>query len=52
MKYVKKVCRVCGSEFFVLKNVEEKSFYCTLECLGKAQIASGKFLEERIGGEI
>ncbi|WP_229387289.1 hypothetical protein [Methanosarcina sp. DH2] len=37
MKYIKKVCPICNSEFLVLKSVEEKAFYCTLKCLGKAQ---------------
>ncbi|HWQ48506.1 MAG TPA: hypothetical protein VN414_06085 [Methanosarcina sp.] len=33
MKYIRKVCPVCGSEFIVLKNREEKAVYCTLHCL-------------------
>jgi hypothetical protein len=37
MDYVKKICPVCGKEFFVLKNAEEKAVYCTLACLSKAQ---------------
>ena len=37
MVYVNKICPVCGSEFFVLKNAEEKAVYCTLACLTKAQ---------------
>ena len=41
MGYVKKVCPVCGSEFFVLDDVEEKAVYCTLECLARAQEDSG-----------
>ena len=36
MFYVKKTCPVCGNEFFVLKNAEEKAVYCTLACLKKA----------------
>lgn len=37
MEYVKKVCPICCSEFFVLKSADEKAVYCTLECLAKAQ---------------
>ena len=37
MDYVKKICPVCGKEFFVLKDAEEKAIYCTLACLTKAQ---------------
>jgi len=37
MNYVKKICPACGHEFIVLKNVEKKAVYCTLECLSKAQ---------------
>ncbi|HOW13544.1 hypothetical protein [Methanosarcina sp.] len=37
MAYVKKICPVCGKEFFVLKNAEEKAVYCTLACLATAQ---------------
>ncbi|MDD2439937.1 MAG: hypothetical protein PHD41_06995 [Methanosarcinaceae archaeon] len=37
MVYIKKICPVCGDEFFVLKDAEEKAIYCTLECLTKAQ---------------
>lgn len=37
MEYVRKICPICGSEFFVLENAEEKAVYCTLECLEKAQ---------------
>jgi hypothetical protein len=37
MSHVKKTCPICGKEFFVLKKVEEKAIYCTLECLIKAQ---------------
>jgi len=33
MEYVKKTCPICGSEFIVLKEAEEKAVYCTLECL-------------------
>jgi len=33
MEYVKKICPVCGGEFVVMKEVEEKAVYCTLECL-------------------
>jgi len=31
--YVKKICPVCGTEFVVLKDMEEKAVYCTLHCL-------------------
>ncbi|WP_255334686.1 hypothetical protein [Methanosarcina sp. KYL-1] len=41
MNYVRKICPVCGSEFSVLKNAEEKAVYCTLECLAKVQETSG-----------
>ncbi|MHC1757629.1 MAG: hypothetical protein AB9861_19775 [Methanosarcina sp.] len=37
MEYVRKTCPICGSEFVVLKKVEEKAIYCTLECLSAAQ---------------
>ncbi|MDD4248585.1 MAG: hypothetical protein PHT13_05630 [Methanosarcina sp.] len=37
MEYVRKTCPVCGNEFIVLKKVEEKAIYCTLECLSTAQ---------------
>ena len=37
MVYVKKICPVCGKEFFVLKSAEEKAVYCTLACLATAQ---------------
>ena len=37
MVYVKKICPVCGKEFFVLKSAEEKAIYCTLACLATAQ---------------
>jgi len=37
MKYIKKICPICNTEFFVLETVDEKAIYCTLECLGKAQ---------------
>ncbi|WP_440953880.1 hypothetical protein ACSAZK_09235 [Methanosarcina sp. Mfa9] len=37
MGYVKKVCPVCGREFFVLESVAEKAVYCTLECLERGQ---------------
>ncbi|MFY1112290.1 MAG: hypothetical protein AB3K77_11500 [Methanosarcinaceae archaeon] len=40
MEHVRKICPICGREFFVLENVEEKAVYCTLECLAKAQEAS------------
>jgi transcription elongation factor Elf1 len=37
VEYVKKTCPICGNEFVVLKTVEEKAIYCTLECLSAAQ---------------
>jgi hypothetical protein len=37
MEYVRKICPVCGNDFIVLKKVEEKAIYCTLECLLAAQ---------------
>lgn len=37
MEYIKKTCPICGSEFVVLKEVEEKAVYCTLECLSVSQ---------------
>ena len=46
MVYVRKICPVCGKEFFVLESVSEKAVYCTLECLAKAQEASG--VQERV----
>ena len=41
MKYIKKICPICNTEFFVLETVDEKAIYCTLECMGKAQEDSG-----------
>lgn len=37
MDYVRKICPICGNEFIVLKKVEGKAIYCTLECLSVAQ---------------
>jgi len=37
MEYVTKKCPICGHEFVVLKKVEEKAIYCTLECLSASQ---------------
>ncbi len=37
MKYIRKICPICGNEFIVLKDMEEKAVYCTLECLSDAQ---------------
>lgn len=45
MEYVKKTCPICGSEFVVLKTVEEKAIYCTLECLSASQ---GKIKRENV----
>ncbi len=33
MNYIRKICPKCRNEFVVLKKVEEKAVYCTLECL-------------------
>jgi DNA-directed RNA polymerase subunit RPC12/RpoP len=35
MDYLSKICPTCGSEFVVLKDMEEKATYCTLKCLLK-----------------
>ncbi|WP_197076117.1 hypothetical protein [Methanosarcina sp. MTP4] len=51
MDHVKKVCPICGREFFVLENVAEKAVYCTLECLEKAQEGSGVREEFLVAGE-
>ncbi|WP_200895024.1 hypothetical protein [Methanosarcina sp. 1.H.T.1A.1] len=45
MEYVRKICPICGSEFVVLKKVEDKAIYCTLECLSASQ---GKMKREKI----
>ncbi|WP_200898085.1 hypothetical protein [Methanosarcina sp. 1.H.A.2.2] len=45
MEYVRKICPICGSKFVVLKKVEEKAIYCTLECLSASQ---GKMKREKI----
>jgi NAD-dependent DNA ligase len=45
MEYIIKACPICGSEFIVLKKVEEKAIYCTLECLSAAQ---GKVKIEKV----
>ncbi|WP_440945513.1 hypothetical protein ACSAZL_15480 [Methanosarcina sp. T3] len=45
MEYVRKTCPICGSEFIVLKKVEEKAIYCTLECLSASQ---GKMKREKV----
>jgi len=37
MNYIRKICPTCGSEFVVLKDMEEKAIYCTLECLLRFQ---------------
>lgn len=34
---MRKICPTCGNKFFVLKTVDEKAVYCTLECLKKVQ---------------
>jgi len=51
MEYIRKTCPICGREFTVLKRVEEKAIYCTLECLSAAQgrvkreiVSSGMFV--------
>jgi len=45
MEYVSKKCPICGREFVVLKMVEEKGIYCTLECLSASQ---GKIKKEKV----
>lgn len=45
MEYVRKICPICGKEFVVLKKVEGKAIYCTLECLSAAQ---GKMKREKV----
>ncbi|MDI9395933.1 MAG: hypothetical protein QM426_11225 [Euryarchaeota archaeon] len=37
MEHITKTCPNCGNEFVVLKKVEEKAIYCTLECLSATQ---------------
>ncbi len=44
MEYVKKTCPICGSEFIILKKVEEKAIYYTLECLSASQ---GRMMREK-----
>jgi len=36
MGYIRKICPICGKEFIVLENVEEKAVCCTLKCLSKS----------------
>ncbi|MGD9777919.1 MAG: hypothetical protein AB7U72_13595 [Methanosarcina sp.] len=45
MEYVRKICPICGNKFIVLKKVEDKAIYCTLECLSAAQ---GKVKREKV----
>ncbi|WP_155400820.1 hypothetical protein [Methanosarcina mazei] len=45
MEYVRKICPICGNEFIVLKKVEDKAIYCTLECLSSAQ---GRVKREKV----
>ncbi|MHC1755326.1 MAG: hypothetical protein AB9861_07835 [Methanosarcina sp.] len=49
MEYVKKTCPICGNEFVVLKKVEEKAIYCTLECLSAAQ---GRVRREKVSASM
>lgn len=49
MEYVRKTCPICRREFIVLKKVEEKAIYCTLECLSAAQ---GKIKREKTTSRI
>jgi hypothetical protein len=42
MTYVRKICPACGSEFVVLKNMEEKAVYCTLHCLSISEDEQSK----------
>lgn len=37
MKYVRKICPICGNEFVVLEEMEEKAIYCTLKCFLESQ---------------
>ncbi|WP_410510263.1 hypothetical protein RSJ42_09135 [Methanosarcina hadiensis] len=37
MRYVRKICPVCGNEFTVLEKMEEKAVYCTLRCFLESQ---------------
>ncbi|MPM38497.1 hypothetical protein SDC9_85126 [bioreactor metagenome] len=37
MRYVSKICPVCGNEFVVLEKMEEKAIYCTLKCFLESQ---------------
>lgn len=37
MNYIRKTCPICRNEFIVLRDVEEKAIYCTLECFLNAQ---------------
>jgi hypothetical protein len=36
MNYIRKICPICGEEFFVLGNAGEKAVYCNLKCLLKS----------------
>ncbi|WP_255335137.1 hypothetical protein [Methanosarcina sp. KYL-1] len=42
MEYIRKTCPICGSEFVVLKSVEDKAVYCTLACLSLARDKLGE----------
>jgi hypothetical protein len=33
MEYIRKICPICGEEFFVLENASEKAEYCNFKCL-------------------
>lgn len=37
MRYIRKICPACGSEFVVLESMEEKAIYCTLKCFLESQ---------------
>lgn len=41
MNYIRKICPTCGREFVILKEVEEKAVYCTIECLLEFQDEEG-----------
>ncbi|WP_440953868.1 hypothetical protein ACSAZK_09175 [Methanosarcina sp. Mfa9] len=51
MDHVRKICPVCGREFFVLESVEEKAVYCTLECLARGQGDPGVRDEFLVAGQ-
>jgi hypothetical protein len=42
MKYIRKICPICGNKFVVLKCAEEKAVYCTLKCFLESQDKNNK----------